>query len=131
MTGRHPAPDTTDKIAGRRTTWISAAQQERREQSGRFLLGTGGIAGATGPGPGLSDSEGLGLIDRAVEEEFKVLDAADMYTGGNSEPVVGTWNRAHPLSAAQGRHLRLAVPNTVGRRFKSRSIISDELPGGT
>jgi aryl-alcohol dehydrogenase-like predicted oxidoreductase len=82
-------------------TWIAASQQERREQLGRFLLGTGGIggiAGATGPGLGLSDSEGLALIDRAVEEGFKVLDTADMYTGGNSERVVGTWNRAHPTA---------------------------------
>jgi 1-deoxyxylulose-5-phosphate synthase len=66
-------------------TWISAGQQERREQIGRFLLGTGGIggiAGATGPGLGLSDSEGLALIDRAVGEGFKVLDTADVYTGG-------------------------------------------------
>jgi len=36
------------------------------------------------------------FIDRAVEEGFKVLDTADMYTGGNSERVVGTWNRTHP-----------------------------------
>lgn len=79
-------------------TWISAGQQERREQIGRFLLGTGGIARATGPGLGLSDSEGLALIDRAVGEGFKVLDTADMYTGGNSERVVGTWNRAHPAA---------------------------------
>jgi aryl-alcohol dehydrogenase-like predicted oxidoreductase len=82
-------------------TWISAGQHERREQLGRFLLGTGGIggiAGATGPGLGLSDSEGLALIDRAVREGFKVLDTADMYTGGNSERVVGTWNRAHPAA---------------------------------
>ncbi|HLQ54895.1 MAG TPA: aldo/keto reductase [Streptosporangiaceae bacterium] len=80
-------------------TWIAAAQQERREQIGRFLLGTGGIggiAGATGLGLGLSDSEGLALIDRAVKEGFKILDTADMYTRGNSERVVGTWNRAHP-----------------------------------
>ena len=85
-------------------TWIAASQQERREQLGRFLLGTGGIggiAGATGPGLGLSDSEGLALIDRAVEEGFKVLDTADMYTGGNSEHVVGTWNRPRAGVASQ------------------------------
>jgi 1-deoxyxylulose-5-phosphate synthase len=82
-------------------TWISATPQERREQIGRFLLGTGGIGGiarATGPGLGLSDSEGLALIDRAVREGFKVLDTADIYTGGNSERVVGAWNRAHPAA---------------------------------
>lgn len=80
-------------------TWIAASQQERREQIGRFLLGAGGIggiAGATGPGLGLSDGDGLALIDRAVEEGFKVLDTADIYTGGNSERVVGIWNIAHP-----------------------------------
>src|SRR5882762_2169550 len=120
------AADTTDKLEDQQMTWIAASQQERREQIGRFLLGAGGIggiAGATGPGLGLSDSEGLALIDRtvdesqalavgqgqcradsgglalidrAVEEGFKVLDTADMYTGGNSERVVGTWNRTHP-----------------------------------
>lgn len=80
-------------------TWIAASQDERREQIGRFLLGTGnigGIAAATGPGLGLSDTEGLALIDRAVEEGAKILDSADVYTGGNSERVVGIWSKGHP-----------------------------------
>lgn len=80
-------------------TWIADSSQGRREQLGTFLLGAGGIggiAGATGPGLGLSDTEGLALLDRAVDEGIKVVDTADMYTGGNSERVVGAWNRAHP-----------------------------------
>lgn len=79
-------------------TWIASTHQERQAQLGRFLLGTGGIGGiavATGPGIGLSEKDGLRLIDRAVGEGFRVLDTADIYTGGTSERVVGTWNRAH------------------------------------
>jgi aryl-alcohol dehydrogenase-like predicted oxidoreductase len=82
-------------------TWIASSPQTRREQFGRFLLGTGnigGLAALTGPGLGLSDDEGLDLIDRAVAEDFKVVDTADIYTGGNSERVVGLWNKAHPDS---------------------------------
>ncbi|GAB3918754.1 NADP-dependent oxidoreductase [Microlunatus endophyticus] len=79
-------------------TWTASTHQERRKQFGRFLLGTGGIGGiaaATGPGLGLSEEDGLKLIDRAVGEGFKILDTADVYTGGTSERVVGTWNREH------------------------------------
>lgn len=82
-------------------TWIASSPQERRAQLGRFLLGTGNIGGVatlTGPGLGLSDSEGIGLIDRALAEGFKTIDTADVYTGGNSERVVGVWNKAHPDS---------------------------------
>ena len=82
-------------------TWIASSAPARREQLGRFLLGTGNIGGsatATGPGIGLSEQEGLDLIDRAVREGFKVLDTADVYTGGTSERVVGAWNQAHPDS---------------------------------
>jgi 1-deoxyxylulose-5-phosphate synthase len=82
-------------------TWIAASAAERREQFGRILLGTGGIggiAGATGPGIGLPEPEGLALIDRAVAEGVKVLDSADVYAGGESERIVGVWNRAHPDS---------------------------------
>jgi 1-deoxyxylulose-5-phosphate synthase len=78
-----------------------SAPQERRKQFGPFLLGTGnigGIATKTGPGIGLSDAEGLDLIDRAAAEGVNILDTADVYTGGNSERVVGTWNRSHPDS---------------------------------
>lgn len=80
-------------------TWIAESRRGRRGQLGSFLLGTGnigGIAGATGPGLGLSDTDGLALLDRAVDEGIKVFDTADMYTGGNSERVVGSWNQAHP-----------------------------------
>ncbi|GAA4725392.1 aldo/keto reductase [Nocardioides endophyticus] len=66
---------------------------------GQFVLGTGGIggiAGETGPGIGLSESDGLGLIDRAVAEGFRVIDTSDVYTGGTSERVVGEWSRMHP-----------------------------------
>jgi aryl-alcohol dehydrogenase-like predicted oxidoreductase len=79
-------------------TWLASSPEARREQFGRFLLGTGGIGGiavSTGPGLGLSETEGLALIDRAVGEGFKVLDTADVYTGGASERVVGMWNKAH------------------------------------
>ncbi|MBY8879941.1 aldo/keto reductase [Actinacidiphila acidipaludis] len=82
-------------------TWIASSPQERRAQLGRFVLGTGNIGGVstqTGPGLGLSDAEGLRLIDRAVAEGFAVIDTADIYTGGNSERVVGVWNAAHPDS---------------------------------
>lgn len=82
-------------------TWIASTLQERRAQLGRFVLGTGiigGVATQTGPGLGLSDSEGIDLIDRAVAEGFKVIDTADIYTGGNSERVVGVWNKAQPDS---------------------------------
>ncbi|GAA4166409.1 aldo/keto reductase [Gryllotalpicola daejeonensis] len=80
-------------------TWIASSATERRAQLGRFLLGTGGIGGiavATGPGLGLDEAAGLALIDRAVAEGVKVIDTADVYTGGESERVVGVWNRSHP-----------------------------------
>jgi aryl-alcohol dehydrogenase-like predicted oxidoreductase len=80
---------------------VSDIAQERRAQFGRFLLGTGnigGIATTTGPGIGLSEPEGLDLIDRALEEGIAVIDTSDAYTGGASERVVGEWNRAHPDS---------------------------------
>jgi 1-deoxyxylulose-5-phosphate synthase len=79
-------------------TWIASSPAERRAQFGRFLLGTGnigGIAVATGPGLGLSDDEGLALIDRAVATGVRILDTADAYTGGNSERVVGVWRAKH------------------------------------
>ncbi|SEG68201.1 Predicted oxidoreductase [Actinacidiphila yanglinensis] len=82
-------------------TWIASTLTERRAQLGRFVLGTGiigGVATQTGPGLGLSDSEGIDLIDRAVAEGFRVIDTADVYTGGNSERVVGVWNKAQPDS---------------------------------
>ncbi|MEU6853235.1 aldo/keto reductase [Actinacidiphila alni] len=82
-------------------TWIASSPQERGAQLGRFVLGTGNIGGVatqTGPGLGLSDAEGIDLIDRAVAEGFRVVDTADVYTGGNSERVVGLWNAAHPDS---------------------------------
>ncbi len=66
---------------------------------GRFILGTGGIGGmaaVTGPGIGLSEEQGHRLIDRAVREGFTVLDTADVYGLGNSERILGAWNRAHP-----------------------------------
>jgi aryl-alcohol dehydrogenase-like predicted oxidoreductase len=82
-------------------TWIASSAADRRAQFGRFLLGTGGlggIAGATGPGIGLPEAEGLELIDRAVREGVKVLDTADVYAGGESERIVGVWNRGRPGS---------------------------------
>lgn len=82
-------------------TWIAPTLDQRREQLGRFLLGTGGIGGigiATGPGLGLAEADGLNLIDRAVGAGFRVLDTADAYTGGASERAVGVWNRAHPAA---------------------------------
>lgn len=95
-------------------TWIAHSQQERRRQLGSFILGTGnigGIAVATGRGLGLSDAEGLALLDRAVEEGFKALDTADVYTGGNSERVVGTWNKAHPDAGMLIQTKTGATPN--------------------
>lgn len=80
-------------------TWIASTNAERRTQLGQFLLGTGNIGGiglATGPGIGLSPEEGLQLIERAAGAGFKVFDTADAYTGGTSQLVVGTWNKAHP-----------------------------------
>lgn len=84
-------------------TWIASSPDIRRKQFGRFLLGTGnigGLAATTGAGIGLSDDEGLSLIDRALTEGAKIIDTADIYTGGNSERVVGTWSQAHPKSDA-------------------------------
>ncbi|MEU5382177.1 aldo/keto reductase [Streptomyces sp. NPDC005968] len=81
-------------------TWIAATPEERRTQLGIFLLGTGGIggiAGATGPGIGLSEEDGHRLIDRALGKEgFKVLDTADIYAAGASERIVGAWHATHP-----------------------------------
>jgi aryl-alcohol dehydrogenase-like predicted oxidoreductase len=80
-------------------TWLAPTREERRTQLGRFLLGTGGIGGialATGPGLGLDEEQGFALIDRAVENSFTVLDTSDIYTGGNSERIVGEWNASHP-----------------------------------
>jgi 1-deoxyxylulose-5-phosphate synthase len=83
-------------------TWLASSVIGRRAQLGRFLLGTGGIGGiavSTGPGIGLSDEQGFELIDRAVGHGFTVLDTADVYTGGNSERVVGLWSREHQDAA--------------------------------
>ena len=88
---------------GTTVTWIASSPDARREQFGRFLLGTGnigGLAATTGPGIGLSDDEGRNLIDRALTEGAKIIDTSDIYTGGNSERVVGTWRQAHPKSDA-------------------------------
>jgi 1-deoxyxylulose-5-phosphate synthase len=77
--------------------WVKATSHERKAQFGSFLLGTGnigGIAAATGPGLGLSDGEGIDLLNRAVERNVKVIDTADAYAGGHSEQVVGTWAKA-------------------------------------
>ncbi|MFC4244765.1 aldo/keto reductase [Gryllotalpicola reticulitermitis] len=83
-------------------TWIARTTDDRREQLGRFLLGTGGmggIAGATGPGIGLSEEDGHALIDQAIDEGIKVLDTADVYAAGASERIVGAWRAKHPSSA--------------------------------
>lgn len=83
-------------------TWIDSTVSRRRAQLGPFMLGTGGIGGiaaATGPGLGLSADEGIELISRAVAEGFAALDTADIYTGGNSEAVVGRWVRENPDAA--------------------------------
>src|SRR5258708_4605683 len=67
MTGRRPPPGTANDLEGQQMTWIAAAQQERREQIGRFLLGTGGIGGiarATGLGLGLSATDGPAPLHR-------------------------------------------------------------------
>jgi aryl-alcohol dehydrogenase-like predicted oxidoreductase len=88
---------------GTTVTWIASSPDGRREQFGRFLLGTGnigGLAATTGRGIGLSDEEGLNLIDRALAEGAKIIDTSDIYAGGNSERVVGTWRQAHPKSDA-------------------------------
>ncbi|WP_436535942.1 aldo/keto reductase [Actinoplanes sp. HUAS TT8] len=80
-------------------TWIGSTAAERRTQIGRFVLGAGGlggIAGITGPGIGLSETDGHRLVDRAIGEGFKILDTADIYAGGASERILGAWNRAHP-----------------------------------
>jgi 1-deoxyxylulose-5-phosphate synthase len=80
-------------------TWLASTPQLRREQFGRFVLGTGnlgGVATTTGPGIGLSEGEGVELIDRAVREQFKIIDTADVYARGASEQIVGVWNRSHP-----------------------------------
>jgi aryl-alcohol dehydrogenase-like predicted oxidoreductase len=84
-------------------TWIASSPDGRREQFGRFLLGTGnvgGLAATTGPGIGLSDDEGLDLIDRALVEGAKIIDTSDIYASGNSERVVGIWRQAHPNADA-------------------------------
>jgi aryl-alcohol dehydrogenase-like predicted oxidoreductase len=84
-------------------TWIAPGQQGQREQLGRFLLGTGGLGGIavqTGPGIGLTEEEGLAFIDRAAGEGITTLDTADVYAGGASEQIVGTWLDAHPATAA-------------------------------
>ena len=84
-------------------SWIAPSPEARREQFGRFLIGTGnigGIAASTGPGIGLSDDEGFNLIDRALTEGAKIIDTADIYAGGNSERVVGAWRHAHPNADA-------------------------------
>src|SRR5258708_8451317 len=99
MTGRRPPPGTTNELEGQQMTWIAAAQQERREQIGRFLLGTGGIggiAGATGLGLGLSDSEGLALIDRPGKEGFKIPRTPATSTPRPRQPPRATRNPAHP-----------------------------------
>lgn len=83
-------------------TWIASTHSGRREQLGPFILGTGNIGGvamSTGPGIGLSEDEGLALLDRAVAEGFTAFDTADAYTGGTSERVIGQWNRTHPDSS--------------------------------
>jgi 1-deoxyxylulose-5-phosphate synthase len=88
---------------GTTVTWIASSPDARREQFGRFLLGTGnigGLAATTGRGIGLSDQEGLNLIDRALAEGAKIIDTSDIYAGGNSERVVGMWRQAHPESDA-------------------------------
>jgi hypothetical protein len=65
-------------------TWIASSPDARREQFGRFLLGTGnigGLAATTGRGIGLSDEEGLNLIDRALTEGAKIIDTAHRRSG--------------------------------------------------
>jgi aryl-alcohol dehydrogenase-like predicted oxidoreductase len=84
-------------------SWIASSPAARREQFGRFLVGTGnigGIAATTGPGIGLSDDEGFNLIDRALTEGAKIIDTSDIYAGGNSERVVGAWHHAHSTADA-------------------------------
>jgi aryl-alcohol dehydrogenase-like predicted oxidoreductase len=49
---------------------------------------------------GLSDGEGLDLIERALSEGARIIDTSDIYAGGNSERVVGTWRQGHLTSDA-------------------------------
>lgn len=79
-------------------TWVASSPAARRAQFGKFLLGTGnmgGVALTTGPGIGLSDDDSLALIDQAISEGVTILDTADIYADGNSERIVGVWNKQH------------------------------------
>ena len=65
----------------------------------RFILGAGvfgGVAMVTGPGVGLDEKESGAVIDHALELGITAVDTADVYSGGESERIVGAWHSRHP-----------------------------------
>jgi 1-deoxyxylulose-5-phosphate synthase len=64
----------------------------------RFILGAGvmgGVATVTGPGIGLDDDGSFAVVEKAIELGINVVDTADIYTGGESERILGRWVANH------------------------------------
>jgi len=64
----------------------------------RFILGAGvmgGVATLTGPGIGLDDDGSFAIVEKALELGINVVDTADVYTGGESERILGRWVADH------------------------------------
>jgi aryl-alcohol dehydrogenase-like predicted oxidoreductase len=64
----------------------------------RFILGAGGMGGVatiTGPGIGLDDDGSFAIVEKAIELGINVVDTADVYTGGESERILGRWVADH------------------------------------
>src|ERR1700721_3220679 len=64
----------------------------------RFILGAGvmgGVATVTGPGIGLDDDGSFAAVEKAIELGINVVDTADIYTGGESERILGRWVANH------------------------------------
>jgi aryl-alcohol dehydrogenase-like predicted oxidoreductase len=83
-------------------TWIAASPDARREQFGRFLLGTGNMTGVTAGGPDLSPER----VRQQLKRSIAVLGRVDLYLAHAVDPGT-SWSDSLPVfSAAVGSRPR-------------------------
>jgi 1-deoxyxylulose-5-phosphate synthase len=101
----------------------------------RFILGAGvmgGVATVTGPGIGLDDDGSFAVVEKAIELGINVVDTADIYTGGESERILGRWVANHdqaPILIQTKTGVTADGPNLAPNRLRRQLEKSRETLG--
>jgi 1-deoxyxylulose-5-phosphate synthase len=101
----------------------------------RFILGAGvmgGVATVTGPGIGLDDDGSFAVVEKAIEMGINVVDTADIYTGGESERILGRWVADHdqaPILIQTKTGVTADGPNLAPNRLRRQLENSRETLG--